>query len=75
MIKTVVHQQSLGIRYHIGRSTLDANFVYNRWKMLPNRTWEAHDLYEPIVPVIIHCQVEDSIQDLEVGLSWTSSTV
>lgn len=75
VIKTVVHQQSLRFRYHIGRSTLYANFVYNRWRMLPNGTWETLDEYEPVVLVIIHCQVEDSIQDLEVGLSWTFSAV
>jgi len=75
VIKTVVHQQSLGFRYHIGRSTLYTNFVYNRRKMLPNGTWKALDEYESVVSVIIHCQVEDSIQDLQVGLSWTFSAV
>lgn len=75
VIKTVLNQQSLRFRYHIGRSTLYANFVYNRWRMLPNGTWEALDEYEPVVSVIMHCQVEYSIQDLEVGLSWTFSAV
>jgi len=43
--------------------------------MLPNGCWEALDQYEPLVSVIIHCQVGDSIQDIEVGLSWSFSIV
>ena len=71
VIKCVIPRASLICRYHIGRSTLYALFVYNRHKMLPDSTWEAIDQYEPVNMVSISCEMEERTQDVEVGMSWT----
>ena len=75
VIKCIIPQSSLLFRYHIGKSTLYALFVYNRHKMLSNSTWEAIDQYEPIVMVSILCEMGEWTQDVEVGMSWTFSDI
>lgn len=75
VIKCVIPRASLVLRYHIGRSTLYALFVYNRLKMLPDSTWEAIDQYEPVVMVSISCEMGERKQDVEVGMSWTFSDI
>ena len=71
VLKTIVARDSLKFRYHISRSTLYANFVYNRHKMLRDNTWEALDQYEHVQTVSLHCEMGDIQQELEVGMSWT----
>lgn len=75
VIKCVIPRASLVLRYHIGRSTLYALFVYNRLKMLPDSSWEAIDQYEPVVMVSISCEMGERKQDVEVGMSWTFSDI
>ena len=71
VLKTIVARDSLKFRYHISRSTLYANFVYNRHKMLRDNTWEALDQYEHVQTISLHCEMGDIQQEIEVGMSWT----
>lgn len=70
-LKTIAARGSMSFRYHIPRSTLYANFVYNRYRLLPDKTWEPLEQYEPIETVILLCDLDDVTHELEVGLTWT----
>lgn len=74
-IKTTIHRASLSFRYHISRSTLYANFVYNRERMVSRSTWVAIDQFEPVQMVNINCEMGDYKQEMEVGLSWSFSDI
>ena len=70
-VKTTIAEGSLKFRYHISRATLYANFIYNRHMMLPDRTWEAMEQYEPLQTVVVHCEFQGLQVDVEVGMTWT----
>lgn len=66
---------SLSFRYHIGRSTLYATFIYNRYRRIASGTWEAIDQSELEIPVTLHCEIGNYNQDIDVGLSWSFSDI
>lgn len=75
-IKCTVDSTSLVFRYHIGRSILYTNFVYNRERQVGLNKWQAMDNFEPEVIVTIQCEMGDMwSQELEVGMSWSLSDV
>jgi len=43
VIKIVVHWPSMIFKYHIGRSTLYVNFIYNKSKMVSKNVYESMD--------------------------------
>lgn len=71
IIRTEVHLPSLNFRYHLGRSTLYSNFVYNRSRMISHDVFEAIDQSEQVTMVTVHCEMDDRKIDVEVGLSWS----
>lgn len=76
VIKTTVDQASMKFRYHISRSTLYCNFVYNRERMGVDNKWEPIDHLELEQMVTIQCEMgDDWREELEVGLSWSLSDV
>lgn len=75
-IKCTVDSTSLVFRYHIGRSILYTNFVYNRERQVGLNKWQAMDNFELEVIVTIQCEMGDMwSQELEVGMSWSLSNV
>jgi len=70
-VKTTIAEGSLKFRYHISRATLYANFIYNRHKMLSDKTWEAMEQYEHVQTIALHCEFEGLQVDVEVGMTWS----
>jgi len=71
VIKTVVHRPSITFKYHIGRSTLYVNFIYNRSRMVSKDVYESIDQYEQVMMVIVHCEMDGYKTEVEVGLTWS----
>jgi hypothetical protein len=75
VIKCSIDQQSLTFRFHVGRSTLYANFRYNRERLISGSQWEMIDQASPIQVLRIECEFGTWSDELKVGRNWTLANV
>jgi len=76
IIRCTVDRSSVIFRYHIGRSTLYVNFVYNRERLL-GTTWESMEQVQSTQMVNIMCVLPNSDKplQLEVGSNWSLASL
>jgi len=64
-------------KFHVGKSTLYVNFVYNRQQLIWGCNWKDIDQLDVPDMVKIQCELlhEEQKIVLDVGLNWTLSIV
>ncbi len=76
IIKCIIHRSTVIFRYHIGRSTLYANYQYNRQRLIHGSDWEPLEQIQADSMVKINCEVHNGESfELEVGSKWTLTSI
>jgi len=76
-IKCILDRATVVFQYHIGRSTLYLNFQYNRQRRITGSVWEfvEHVQHHEMVKILCVVPEHHKTHELDVGLSWTLSSV
>lgn len=79
VIKCIASRPSGILKYHLGKSTLYVNFVYNRQRMMPgSQYWVDIDQAQRIETIQLECEPlnqDDKVILKEVGFMWTLSSI
>ena len=76
IIKCIIHRPTVIFRYHIGQSTLYANYQYYRQRLIHGSDWEPLEQIQVDLMVKINCEFHNGESvELEVGSKWTLTSI